>query len=755
MKRKRGRPKKSVAKKPKTLANKGEEAFLNFVGQNVQEKSASEHVNDNGFDQFSSDKVSSSSSSSSSSGESDDGLQFGRVNSDSDEPQIDRRVKRTANRRGRTKKLEASKKSLNANVVSSNGLGSSSKKELPPLKIPAQDSMLNKKDLKASLAVIKKVMEMEEAVRFSAPVDPVSQGLPDYFNIIDTPMDFGTICSNLQNGVKYLNSEDVYKDVEYIWENCRKYNKKGEYIVYLMKRVKKKFMKYWTAAGLHSEITKKPSGHSQLAPSGDHAVGYSRHDPMSTVNRPVSNPIQMQQNNFGTSQAQPQPQVPLSSYTQPYHQSQPSTNQVPQFSRFPAGVDADMPRGGGRLGRAQRNHSDGVVNEGSMKEGTDVHAASNLPLPRTPNSDPAANTPVGCTPSSASGPPTPGGDIGSSTTSTTVTGNRRALQVIGEDFDPPDCVRMITRIFKMRFDSAGYNWKSVTADTKNFYWQEFKKHFVWDEAIEASVKRNWNRKAADRYRGMLGKWRKKKPKYLPDNIWESWRPYWETPEFKAKSEQCSKNRLSETGGPGAGPSRHTGGSISYKVHAERLEAQLQRPPLPHELLEATHTRKKDGQFVDQKSKSAYEAILSRVQTESQPQDGSCDPCSVDVAQIYLQEVGGVKKRQVYGLGSQASVLFGRSSASSSFATSRLQNNNIDSRIQEMEQRMKELEMRHQQQQEELQQQVQQQVAKLLRSHLVAMAGGLPAPPTLPSQHPRPQSSGAHQGNDDAANLGRL
>ena len=75
----------------------------------------------------------------------------------------------------------------------------------------------------------------------------------DYFDVIDTPMDFGTICGNLENGVKYMNSEDVYKDVQYIWENCNKYNNKGDYILDLMKRVKKNFMKYWTAAGLYSE----------------------------------------------------------------------------------------------------------------------------------------------------------------------------------------------------------------------------------------------------------------------------------------------------------------------------------------------------------------------------------------------------------------------------------------------------------------------------------------------------------------------
>ncbi|KAL8134914.1 hypothetical protein AgCh_009792 [Apium graveolens] len=43
--------------------------------------------------------------------------------------------------------------------------------------------------------------------------------LEDYFEVIDTSMDFGTICSNLENGATYLNSEDMYKDVELIWNN--------------------------------------------------------------------------------------------------------------------------------------------------------------------------------------------------------------------------------------------------------------------------------------------------------------------------------------------------------------------------------------------------------------------------------------------------------------------------------------------------------------------------------------------------------
>ncbi|VVA94125.1 unnamed protein product [Arabis nemorensis] len=115
-----------------------------------------------------------------------------------------------------------------------------------------QNAQYNKQELEDSLTVIKKIMKMEAADPFNVPVNPEALGIPDYFDIIKTPMDFGTICSNFEKG-KYMNSEDVYKDVQYIWNNCSKYNKKGDYIVDLMKRVKKNFMKYWTAAGLFTE----------------------------------------------------------------------------------------------------------------------------------------------------------------------------------------------------------------------------------------------------------------------------------------------------------------------------------------------------------------------------------------------------------------------------------------------------------------------------------------------------------------------
>ncbi|KAJ9552357.1 hypothetical protein OSB04_016402 [Centaurea solstitialis] len=118
---------------------------------------------------------------------------------------------------------------------------------------PRQNPEYKQHELNAALTVIKKTMKLDAADPFNRPVDPVALEIPDYFDVIDTPMDFGTICNNLENGLKYMNSADVFKDVQYIWYNCLKYNKKGDYILELMKRVKTFFMKYWMASGLHTE----------------------------------------------------------------------------------------------------------------------------------------------------------------------------------------------------------------------------------------------------------------------------------------------------------------------------------------------------------------------------------------------------------------------------------------------------------------------------------------------------------------------
>ncbi|KAL9684181.1 hypothetical protein QQ045_021615 [Rhodiola kirilowii] len=122
------------------------------------------------------------------------------------------------------------------------------------LEIPHQDCEYKQLELDRAKAVIAEVMGMHAAVPFNTPVDPIALGIPDYFDIVDTPMDFSTIYNDIERGVKYKNAEDVLKYVEHIWKSCRQYYSKGDHIMDLMELVKKNFMKCWTAAGLHSKL---------------------------------------------------------------------------------------------------------------------------------------------------------------------------------------------------------------------------------------------------------------------------------------------------------------------------------------------------------------------------------------------------------------------------------------------------------------------------------------------------------------------
>ncbi|XVE94182.1 hypothetical protein REPUB_Repub01dG0259900 [Reevesia pubescens] len=315
-----------------------EEVFLNFINQNNKEALASADSNDLEVVQkydSGSNVAKSSSSSLSSSSDSDESFSAGEGSSD-DSLLVDRRSRKSTkgHGNGKQKASKLSKKGRKDDVKSARVLRSSSKKQ-DEFKMPQQDPRYNKKELKAALEVIKKIMKMEEAQPFTVPVDPVASGKPDYFNIIDTPMDFGTICSNLENSIKYMSSEDVFNDVQYIWENCCKCNKKGEYIVYLMKRVKKKFMKYWTAAGLSIEQSKKINVGTSYEPSTtDYATRHSRREPFYPVGNAVVGTGQMQQDRLGFNQ--PHPYLPPFGYSQPYQLPQPPPSTAwPQFSQLP------------------------------------------------------------------------------------------------------------------------------------------------------------------------------------------------------------------------------------------------------------------------------------------------------------------------------------------------------------------------------------------------------------------------------------
>lgn len=76
------------------------------------------------------------------------------------------------------------------------------------------------------IGVFEAVKNDPDAWAFQAPVDPVSLGLHDYFNIIKRPMDLSTIYQKLCDDFKYSNPQEFVDDMWLMFNNAWLYNKK-------------------------------------------------------------------------------------------------------------------------------------------------------------------------------------------------------------------------------------------------------------------------------------------------------------------------------------------------------------------------------------------------------------------------------------------------------------------------------------------------------------------------------------------------
>ncbi|EPE02331.1 tfiid associated protein [Ophiostoma piceae UAMH 11346] len=75
---------------------------------------------------------------------------------------------------------------------------------------------------------------------FREPVNPSSDGIPDYFDKVKRPMDLGTIKANLDNR-QYKAPEEFLADMRQIFSNAYTYWKKGDTIWQVCERLEKTF----------------------------------------------------------------------------------------------------------------------------------------------------------------------------------------------------------------------------------------------------------------------------------------------------------------------------------------------------------------------------------------------------------------------------------------------------------------------------------------------------------------------------------
>lgn len=98
---------------------------------------------------------------------------------------------------------------------------------------PSTKPRRNTNQLQYILKIINKnLWKHQFAWPFHHPVDAVKLGIPDYHDIIERPMDMGTIKKRIEN-FWYYSAQECIADFRLMFNNCYKYNKDGEDVVYM------------------------------------------------------------------------------------------------------------------------------------------------------------------------------------------------------------------------------------------------------------------------------------------------------------------------------------------------------------------------------------------------------------------------------------------------------------------------------------------------------------------------------------------
>mmetsp|Transcript_14731 Transcript_14731/g.48965 ORF Transcript_14731/g.48965 Transcript_14731/m.48965 type:complete len:295 (-) Transcript_14731:458-1342(-) len=78
-------------------------------------------------------------------------------------------------------------------------------------------------------SILKGLMATKTAAPFNTPVDPVALNLPDYFTIVENPMDFGTVRLHLSGG-KFGSADDFKAAVHLTLNNAMRFNPPGNLV---------------------------------------------------------------------------------------------------------------------------------------------------------------------------------------------------------------------------------------------------------------------------------------------------------------------------------------------------------------------------------------------------------------------------------------------------------------------------------------------------------------------------------------------
>jgi len=126
-------------------------------------------------------------------------------------------------------------------------------------------AQLDPKELKRKCVdMVQLLQAQEECWLFNDPVDPVELKIPDYFDVIKTPMDLGTVLSKIESG-EYHSLEECSADVCLTFDNALMYNAKDSLVYEKALEYKGNFLSAYIA--MRNNVKMETDRKSRSSPS--------------------------------------------------------------------------------------------------------------------------------------------------------------------------------------------------------------------------------------------------------------------------------------------------------------------------------------------------------------------------------------------------------------------------------------------------------------------------------------------------------
>ncbi|KAG7488247.1 hypothetical protein MATL_G00032380 [Megalops atlanticus] len=151
----------------------------------------------------------------------------------------------------------------------------------PEYKNPKKPGRLTNQLQYLQKVVVKALWRHNFAWPFRQPVDAVRLNLPDYYMIIKTPMDLGTIKKRLENNY-YWKAMECIEDFNTMFTNCYVYNRPGDDIVLMAQALEKLFLQ---------KVAQMPQEETEVSMVTPKAPGKGRKPPTGTVKLKPQSPV--------------------------------------------------------------------------------------------------------------------------------------------------------------------------------------------------------------------------------------------------------------------------------------------------------------------------------------------------------------------------------------------------------------------------------------------------------------------------------